>query len=734
MQHINVIKRDGRREPLNIEKIHQQIEAACKDVSDVSISQVEMKSHIQFYDGITSQDIQKIMIKSAADLISQETPNYQYVAARLVVFDFRKSAYGHFETPHIYDHVKNLVAKGKYDPALLSDYSKEEYDEMESFIDHTRDYNFSYAATKQWEGKYLVKDRVSQVIYETPQMAYMLIAASLFSMEAKDVRMKAVKMLYDACSLFKVSLPTPIMSGVRTPTRQFSSCVLIEAADSLDSINATAASIVKYISQRAGIGVNIGSLRGIGAKIRGGEAFHTGVTPFIKHFQTAVKSCSQGGVRGGAATLFYPVWHWEFENMIVLKNNRGTEENRVRHLDYGVQLSKLFYQRLLESKEITLFSPDETPDLLDAFYKDQVLFEKLYVEYERNDSVRKKKLKAIDVFTSIMQERAQTGRIYIQNIDHCNTHSSFIESVAPIKQSNLCMEITLPTTPLNDVKDPDGEIALCTLAAINLGATDDTDIEDLEKTCAILVRALDNLLDYQDYPVKAAEKNKKRRTLGIGVTNFAYFLAKNNVRYGDYAAKRKTHELFEKIQYFLLKASNELAIEKGACELFNETKYSLGILPIDTYKKELDDVYPNNLKMDWDKLRENIKKNGLRNSTLSSLMPCECQSKDNLMLLRNGEKISLRDMLEKGGVPVEMAEQEQMVGQRFPIKPFLLPNNNEVIEAYYNGLQEVYEISFNGESYKFTAYHKLLAIKDGQETWVEVKDLNVGDEIIDINS
>jgi ribonucleoside-diphosphate reductase alpha chain len=624
MTTLTATKRNGRREPIDLDKIHRVITWAAEGLEDVSVSQVELKAHIQFYDGIKTSDIHELIIKSAADLISAETPDYQHLAARLAIFHLRKRAYQRFTPPSLFEHVNKMVRMGKYDPALLTDYSKQELETLDTYIDHWRDLNFAYAAVKQWEGKYLVQNRVSGEIYESPQFAYMLIGACLFARYPKETRLDYVRRFYDACSLFKLSLPTPIMSGVRTPTRQFSSCVLIESDDSLDSINATASAIVKYVSQRAGIGVNIGRIRALGSNIRGGEAFHTGLIPFIKYFQTAVKSCSQGGVRGGAATLFYPLWHLEVENLLVLKNNRGVEENRARHLDYGVQLNKLMYQRLLEGGNITLFSPTDVPGLYDAFFADQAEFERLYQGYEQDESIRKKSIKAIELFGTLMQERAQTGRIYIQNVDHSNTHSAFDPAVAPVHQSNLCMEITLPTKPLNNVDDPNGEIALCTLAAFNLGAFDSLD--ELEELADIQVRALDALLDYQDYPVNAALHGKKRRTLGIGVTNFAYYLAKNGVYYSNGSANRLTHRLFEAFQYYLLKASNNLAKEQGACEWFNETKYAKGILPIDTYKKEVDGVCPEPLHYDWEGLRADILKYGLRNSTLSALMPCETSS------------------------------------------------------------------------------------------------------------
>ncbi len=624
MTTLTATKRNGRREPIDLDKIHRVITWAAEGLEDVSVSQVELKAHIQFYDGIKTSDIHELIIKSAADLISAETPDYQHLAARLAIFHLRKRAYQRFTPPSLFEHVNKMVRMGKYDPALLTDYSKQELETLDTYIDHWRDLNFAYAAVKQWEGKYLVQNRVSGEIYESPQFAYMLIGACLFARYPKETRLDYVRRFYDACSLFKLSLPTPIMSGVRTPTRQFSSCVLIESDDSLDSINATASAIVKYVSQRAGIGVNIGRIRALGSTIRGGEAFHTGLIPFIKYFQTAVKSCSQGGVRGGAATLFYPLWHLEVENLLVLKNNRGVEENRARHLDYGVQLNKLMYQRLLEGGNITLFSPADVPGLYDAFFADQAEFDRLYQQYEAQEGIRKKSIKAIELFGTLMQERAQTGRIYIQNVDHSNTHSAFDPAVAPVHQSNLCMEITLPTKPLNNVDDPNGEIALCTLAAFNLGAFESLD--ELEELADIQVRALDALLDYQDYPVNAALHGKKRRTLGIGVTNFAYYLAKNGVYYSNGSANRLTHRLFEAFQYYLLKASNNLAKEQGACEWFGETKYSKGILPIDTYKKEVDDICPEPLHYDWEGLRADILKYGLRNSTLSALMPCETSS------------------------------------------------------------------------------------------------------------
>ncbi len=623
--NLKVSKRDGHQETLNLDKIHKVVTWAAEGLNNVSVSEVELRAQLQFFDGIQTAEIHETLIKAAADLISEEAPDYQYLAARLTIFHLRKKAYGRFTPPTLYDHVKAMVADSRYDDHLLSDYSAEDFAAMEEFIQHDRDLNFSYAAVKQLEGKYLVQNRVTGQVYESAQFLYILIAACLFAHYSKEERLGYIKRFYDASSTFKISLPTPIMAGVRTPTRQFSSCVLIESGDSLDSINATANAIVKYVSQRAGIGINGGRIRALGSPIRGGEAFHTGCIPFYKHFQSAVKSCSQGGVRGGAATLFYPIWHYEVESLLVLKNNRGVEENRVRHLDYGVQINKLMYERLIKNQRITLFSPSDVPGMYDAFFEDQDKFEELYLKYEQQDDIRKQSIKAVDLFASMMQERASTGRIYIQNVDHCNTHSPFNPAKAPIRQSNLCLEIALPTKPLNDINDENGEIALCTLAAFNLGEI--KELDDFAELADLIVRALDSLLTYQNYPIKAAEiSSLRRRTLGVGVINFAYYLAKNGVRYSDGSANGLTHRTFEAIQYWLLRASNNLAKEQGACEAFSDTTYADGILPIDTYKKEVDNFCSEPLLYDWEALRADIVEHGLRNSTLTALMPSETSS------------------------------------------------------------------------------------------------------------
>ncbi|WP_417656645.1 class 1a ribonucleoside-diphosphate reductase subunit alpha [Pseudidiomarina aestuarii] len=678
-QQLFVTKRSGEREPLDLDKIHRVISWAAEGLNNVSVSQVEIKSHIQFYDGIKTEDIHETIIKAAADLISEEAPDYQYLAARLAIFHLRKLAYGKFEPPHLYQQVKRMVENGRYDKHLLEDYTEAEFNELNDYMDHGRDLNFSYAAVKQLEGKYLVQNRVTGEIYESAQFLYVLVAACLFANYPRETRLTYVKRFYDATSLFKISLPTPIMSGVRTPTRQFSSCVLIEAGDSLDSINATASAIVKYVSQRAGIGINAGRIRALGSPIRSGEAFHTGCIPFYKYFQTAVKSCSQGGVRGGAATLFYPLWHLEVENLLVLKNNRGVEENRVRHLDYGVQFNKVMYQRLIKDDYITLFSPSDVPGLYDAFFADQVEFERLYLQYEADDSIRKKRIKAIELFGLYMQERASTGRIYLQNVDHCNTHSPFDPKVAPIRQSNLCLEIALPTKPLRHVNDEEGEIALCTLSAFNLGAI--KSLDEIEEMADLAVRALDSLLDYQEYPVPAAlNATMGRRTLGIGVINFAYYLAKNGVRYSDGSANGLVHKTFEAIQYYLMKASVNLAKEVGACPKFNETTYSQGLMPTDTYKKELDAVCSEPLHLDWDQLRADVKKYGMRNSTLSALMPSETSSQ--ISNATNGIEpprghISIK--ASKDGVTKQVVPEYETLKDAYELL-WTIPNNKGYLE------------------------------------------------------
>ena len=622
MSQIQVTKRDGNREQLNLEKLHKVVFWATEGITGVSASEVEIKSHIQFYNGIKTADIQETLIKSAADLISEDTPNYQYVAGRLICYHLRKQVYNSYEPWHLLDLVRRNVDNGFYDAGLLAAYSTEEWHKLNTYIHHERDENFTYAAMEQWRGKYLVQNRVSGEIFETPQIAYMLIAATLFQTYKKDTRLQWVKDYYDAISMHDISLPTPVMAGVRTPQKQFSSCVLIETDDSLDSINATTSSIVKYVSQKAGIGIGAGRIRALGSPIRSGDAYHTGVVPFYKMFQAATRSCSQGGVRNGAATLYYPIWHLEIEDLLVLKNNKGTEDNRVRHMDYGVQFNRVMYERLLTGGDITLFSPKDVPEMYDAFFTDADRFKELYETAERNTKLRKKKIKAADLFSRFMQERKDTGRIYLQNVDHANTHSPFKTDRAPIKMSNLCCEIDLPTVPLNDVNDEDGRIALCTLSAINWGNVKSP--HDFEKMCTLAVRGLDALLTYQKYPIRAAElATLEFRPLGVGIINFAYWLAKNDVSYSDSRALPLVDEYAEAWSYYLIKASADLAAEQGACTRWQDLKYADGLLPIDTRKRDVDELVPHVERMDWRSLREQILSTGIRNATLMALMPAE---------------------------------------------------------------------------------------------------------------
>jgi len=618
---INVKKRNGRGiEPLNIEKIHEMVEYACEDIKGVSSSSVEMNSGLQFYDGITTDEIQQILIKSASDLISLETPNYQFVAARLLLYSLRKQLFHKlWDHPHIYDHVKEGVAKGVYDAEIFKWYNKQDFDRMENWINHERDYDFTYAGLRQVIDKYLVQDRSTGAVFETPQFMYMLISATVFANYPKEKRMSYVKKYYDATSQFKINIPTPVMAGVRTPIRQYASCVLVDVDDTLPSIFSSDMAIGNYVAQRAGIGINAGRIRGINSRIRGGEVQHTGVIPFLKKFEATVKCCTQNGVRGGSATVHFPIWHKEIEDIIVLKNNKGTEDNRVRKLDYSIQLSKLFYERFINDEEITLFSPHEVPELYEAWGSDD--FDELYETAERKTSVSKKKVSAQTLFFDMLKERAETGRIYIMNIDHCNSHSSFKDRVT---MSNLCQEITLPTDPIQHI-DGTGEIALCILSAINVGKINYVD--ELEPLCDLAVRALDEIIDHQKYPVKAAEvSTKARRSLGIGYIGLAHYLAKLKVNYTDKQAWKEVDELTEAFQYYLLKSSNELAKEKGKCDYFDRTKYSDGILPIDTYKKEVDEIVNRKLSMKWEKLRKDIKEHGLRHSTLSAQMPSESSS------------------------------------------------------------------------------------------------------------
>ena len=617
----NVTKRDGTSQPFDLEKVHKVLEWATDGVTGVSVSEIELKANIQLYDKIPAYDIHELLIKSAAELITDTTPNYQYVAARLINYKLRKEVYGSY-TPWTLKHlIIENVSRGVYDGGIMDNYEHTEIDELDAYIKHDRDDSFTYAGMEQFRGKYLVQDRRSKQHYETPQMLYMMVAATLFINYPKETRLKYVKDYYDAISQFYISLPTPIMAGVRTPTRQFSSCVLIESGDSLDSINATSTSIVKYISKKAGIGIGAGAIRAAGARVGDGSVVHTGLIPFLKYFQSAVKSCSQGGVRGGAATVYLPIWHYEFEDLVVLKNNKGTEENRVRHMDYTFQLNKLMYERLLTGGNITFFDPNDVPGLYESFFADQDKFKLLYEKYERKTSIRKKSMPALDAFQNLLSERKDTGRIYVMNVDHANDHGAFKPEKAPIRMSNLCCEIDLPTRPLNSYNDPNGEISLCTLSAINWGLINHP--SEFEKYCDLAVRSLDELLDYQDYPIIAAENSTmNRRPLGIGIINLAYFLAKRGLKYDDGAFKT-VDEYAEAWSYYLIKASADIAKEKGKIPLNNDTKYAGGVLPIDTYKEAVNNLVPHKERKPWKSLRNQLQKTGIRNSTLMALMPAE---------------------------------------------------------------------------------------------------------------
>ena len=617
-----VVKRNGAVEPLDLDKMHLMVEEACGGLAGVSASQVEMTSGIQFYDGISTEEIQEILIRSASDLIDLDHPNYQFVAARLLLFAVRKQLYGKMkELPALEHHIYQCVNHQVYDNGIFDKYSKEEIQRSDSYIDHGRDYLFTYAGLRQIVDKYLVQDRSGGGVYETPQFMYMMIALTIFAEYPKETRMSYVRRYYDAISKHKINIPTPIMAGVRTPLRQFASCVLVDIDDTLDSIFSSDMAIGRYVSQRAGIGINAGRIRGINSKIRGGEVQHTGVVPFLKKFEATVRCCTQNGIRGGSATVHFPIWHQEIEDILVLKNNKGTEDNRVRKLDYSIQLSKIFYERFIQDSEITLFSPHDVPGLYDAFGTDT--FDNLYTVYEKDTSIPKKTVKAQELILSLLKERAETGRIYIMNIDHCNSHSSYKDQIT---MSNLCQEITEPTTPIQHIDD-DGpqEIATCILSAINVGKVKSDD--ELEELCNLSVRALEEIIDYQNYPVKAAENfTKRRRSLGIGYIGLAHYLAKLGFNYDSQGAWDAVHGLSESFQYYLLKASNQIAKEKGHCEYFGRTKYADGILPIDTYKKDVDQVSSVGLQHDWESLRASILEHGLRHSTLSAQMPSESSS------------------------------------------------------------------------------------------------------------
>ena len=619
---ILVTKRSGEFEPFDLEKFHKVCAWACEGITGVSPSTLELTTQIQFHDKIKTTFIMDTTIKAAADLISEETPNYQYVASRLVNFKLRKEIYNNHIPSALYPHVVKTVKAGIYDEQLLEWFTEDEFNFMENFINHDRDFNIVYVGMEQWRGKYLAKNRVTKQLFETPQMAYILIAATLFHDYPKETRLKWIKNYYDAISQFDISLPTPILAGVRTPQRQYASCVLVSSDDSLDSINATASAIVKYAAQKAGLGIGASRIRAINSPVRNGDTAHTGVIPFIKYFQAALKSCAQGGIRMSSGTLNLLCWHYEIEDLLVLKNNKGIEENRARHLDYCIHFNKLFYERLIDGKNVTLFSPHDVPELYEAFYSGlPEKFKELYEKAEKNPKIRKKTIPAMDLFSKFLQERKDTGRMYLMNVDHANSHSSFI---IPVEMTNLCVEITLPTKPLESIEDEHAEIATCILSAINWGRIREP--RDFERVCTLAVRGLDSIIDYQSYPVKAAANfTLNRRALGIGIINFAYWLARNDLDYqnNDADGLLKIHEYTEAWSYYLIKASIDLAKERGACAKAEDTKYYHGLLPIDTYKSDIDDLVKPVYNMDWKLLRKELAQYGIRNSTLMAIMPAE---------------------------------------------------------------------------------------------------------------
>jgi ribonucleoside-diphosphate reductase alpha chain len=621
---ILVTKRNGSQEPLDLNKLHKVVLWACEGLSGVSASDVEMSAQLNFRNGIKTSEIQEALIRSAAEKISEDKPNYQFVAGRLISYGLRKQVYGQFEPPTIIDHVHSVVEAGFYDKILLDVYDEQEWQQMQDHIDHDRDLLFAYAGMEQLRGKYLVKNRATGEILETPQMLYMLVAAYLFQRYPKETRMDWVLEFYDYASKHVINLPTPILAGVRTPQRQFASCVLIESDDDLKSIAATGSAIMLYVSQKAGIGIGGGKLRPVNSQVRNGDAVTTGVMPYYRYWQDAVKSCSQGGVRGGSATLYYPWFHGEVEDLLVLKNNAGTHENRLFHLDFDIQLNRLFYQRFIDNKHVYLFNHKDVPGMYEAFFSDQEKFEELYERAEKNPRLKKKKVRARDLMELFVKNRAEVGRIYNMNVDNVNTQGPFIPEVAPVRMSNLCTEVVLPTKPIYNVDDPTGEIATCILGAYNLGHIKAP--EDFKRPAQLLVRALDELIDLQTYPMEAARNaTHSRRFLGIGVVNLAYWLAKNDLTYQhiDEEGLQRVDELFEGMSYWTIKASIELAQEKGACDKINDTRYAQGLFPHKLRKKNIDELVSFVERYDWNALEEDAKKYGLRNSTLMACMPGE---------------------------------------------------------------------------------------------------------------
>ena len=618
---IQVKKRCGKTEKFNVEKINKVISWAMEGVSGVSLSDIEINAKLNISDGVSTRDIHQSIIEAAANLISTDAPNYQYVAARLLNYQLRKDVWGGKHPPRLLDMVNRGIRQGIYDGIILEKYTEDEINKIGEWVDHDRDFIFTYAGVKQLCDKYLIKNRITGTIYETPQFAYILIAAYAFANYSAEARMNYIKRFYDAISKHKINLPTPIMAGVRTTSRGYASCCLIGVDDTKESITASGTAVSLATASRCGIGIDVSRIRALGAPVNGGHVVHTGLIPFLKIYEASVKAWQQNSIRGGSATVNLMWWHYEVEDVVVLKNNAGTDDNRVRKLDYTVGMSRLFYDRVLKNENVVLFSPHEVPALWEAW--GTPAFDKIYEECENNKKIKlKKKISARKLFSLIIKERVETGRIYILNVDTANEHSAWSDKVT---MSNLCTEVIQPYIPLQDYHDPEAEIGMCILSAINM--LEIKNWQDLERTCDLVVRFLDEIIDIQDYFNTAASNfAKKRRSLGVGITNLAAFLAKNNCKYSSKEALVLIDEWMEHFQFYLLQSSVELAKEKGRCDKFNHTKYAKGILPIDTYKKKVNDIVKRKLSLPWNVLREEIKKNGLRHSTLSAIMPCESSS------------------------------------------------------------------------------------------------------------
>jgi len=624
-EQLLVTKRDGKTQQLDLNKIHRVLEWAVEDLKGVSVSAIEMQASLNLYSKIKTTDIHDILVNSAKDLITEDAPAYQYVAARLQQYKLRKDVCNGIEVPSLSYFIRTNIDRGVYDTSLIEKYTEAQITQLNNELNHERDFALTYIGSHELVAKYLVKNKVTGQIFETPQIAFMVLAMTMYANEESTQKLAKVKNLYKKLSNFEISLPTPIMAGLRTQVKQFSSCVLLDCGDSINSITTTSTAMIKYVTQKAGIGLNVGRIRAVKSPIRNGDAYHTGLVPFIKKFEHDIGCCSQGGIRKGSATLFFPVWHLEVEELIVLKNDAGEDENRARGLDYAVQFNDYLLKRMLKKgNKITLFSPD-LKDLYEAYFTDQEKFIQLYEKYENDPKITKKQIDADVLLSNICIERLNTGRIYAMFVDNLN-NGPFRLDKAPIFMSNLCMEILLPTKPLQDLDDSNGQISLCTLGGINLGQL--KQLSDLEEICDTLVRGLDNILDYQNYPIKAAEEaTKKYRPLGIGVINFAYYLAKHGLKYDDKETLSETHKLFEAIQYYCLKASNKLAKERGKFPGWEDSKYSQGLLPIDWYKKSIDEYCPNTLQLDWETLRKDIQQYGLRNATLTAQFPSESSSR-----------------------------------------------------------------------------------------------------------